>query len=344
MAELRVTIIVPVRDEAERLPGCLDAIAAQDFPAGLAEVLVVDGGSSDGTPEVARTLIAGRGWSRADVLHSPVGDRSSNLNHGLEHASAPIIVRVDARSRIPSHYVRRCVELLECRTDVAVVGGRQRAVAGGRRVVDVGVARALNNRWGMGLSRYRRSTASGETDTVYLGTYRTAQLRQAGGWRTDFAVNEDFDLNRRMRRFGTVWFDSELTVDYVARSSLAGLARQYWAFGTGKARYWRVSGDGPRPRQLVLLGAPVLLLAVLAGVIATRGLGAAGVIVAGALVLGATVEGLGADGPAGGVMAHMAAGVALGCVATAWLSGVAAGALHRDRQHIEAMRPSERAV
>ena len=337
----RVTVVIPVRNEAERLPGCLDALAAQDIASGEVEVLVVDGVSSDSTVAVACELLAGRSWARADVLHSAAGDRSSNLNCGLAAAAAPVMVRVDARSRIPANYLRRCVELLDDRADLAVVGGRQRAVAAGAGAIGVGVARALNNRWGMGLARYRSAGSSGETDTVYLGAYRTAELRAAGGWRTDFAVNEDFDLNRRLTRFGLVWFDSDLTVDYVPRSSLAALLRQYWAFGLGKARYWRVSGDRPQPRQLVLLAAPVAGLAALGAVLAAFGLVAAGSVLIAGLAGGLVIEAAGSDGPRAGLGAHLAALAALGCMAGAWLAGVAIGAVRPVGKPVAVGRPAK---
>lgn len=327
MSGPKVTVVIPVRDEATRVPGCLAALAAQDFPLELVEVLVVDGGSFDDTVDVARGLLAGQGWGRAAVLHSAAGDRSSNLNCGLANAGSPVLVRVDARSRVPAHYLRRCVELLDNRPELAVVGGRQRAVAAGPRTVDTGVARALNNRWGMGLARYRGAGASGEADTVYLGAYRTRQLLAAGGWRTDFNVNEDFDLNRRLARFGVVWFDRDLTVDYLPRSSLVGLGRQYWAFGTGKARYWRLSGDRPRPRQLVLLSAPLLGLGAVVGTWTVAGAVAASTVAAAGALVAAMVEVFGSDGPTSGLRAHLAAIAALACIAGAWLAGVVVGAL-----------------
>lgn len=320
-----VTVVIPVLDEAARLSDCLAALAAQDLPASTIEVLVVDGGSTDGTVAEARRLLAGRGWWRAAVLSSPAGDRSSNLNVGLAAASAPMLVRVDARSRPPSHYLRRCLDVLEARPDVAVVGGRQRAVAPGGGTMAIGVARALNNRWGTGLSKYRRSTVSGPTETVYLGVYRTAQLRGIGGWRTDLAVNEDFDVNRRLRPLGTAWFEAGLTVDYVPRP-LLGLLRQYWAFGIGKARYWRLSGDRPRPRQILLLAGPAAGLALGGAVLATAGAGAAGLLVASAAAAALAVEVVGTDGPrAEGPASHLVATAALAGACSAWWAGVVAG-------------------
>lgn len=48
----RLSVIVAARNEAEDLPGALDDLLAQDYPD--LEILVVDGGSTDGTAEVAR--------------------------------------------------------------------------------------------------------------------------------------------------------------------------------------------------------------------------------------------------------------------------------------------------
>ncbi len=340
----RVTVIVPIRDEEERLAGCLDAIAGQDLEPELVEVLVIDGGSTDSSVAVARQLLAGRGWARAEVLHCAAGDRSSNLNVGLAAAATPILVRVDARSRIPSHYVRRCVEVLDERGDVAVVGGRQRAVTADGGAVSVGVARALNNRWAMGLSRYRRATTSGAADTVYLGAYRTAELRAAGGWRTDLAVNEDFDLNRRLAQNGMVWFDALLTVDYLPRSSLPALARQYWAFGLGKSRYWAVSGDRPRPRQLALLAAPPACLALLGAVLVGSGPDAAGACLLTGLGVGLFVEVVGADAPRAGLRGHIAALAAMVCVSGGWLAGVGVGSFRSASPATTVGRPVERAA
>jgi glycosyltransferase involved in cell wall biosynthesis len=47
---LPVSVIVPVRNEARNLPRCLESLR------GMGEVYVVDSGSSDETPEIARTF------------------------------------------------------------------------------------------------------------------------------------------------------------------------------------------------------------------------------------------------------------------------------------------------
>ena len=77
-----ISVVVPARDEADRIGPCLDGLAGD--PA-IAEVLVVDDGSTDGTAAVARA----RG---ARVVRAPVPPpgwvgKPWALQQGLEAAS-----------------------------------------------------------------------------------------------------------------------------------------------------------------------------------------------------------------------------------------------------------------
>ena len=248
------TVLIPAKDEARWLQECLESIAAQDYPHHMLEVVVVvDGGSTDRTDLIAKEFLEDQDFARTEVLRSPGGGTPGNLNAGLSVARGEVLCRVDARSRIPVHYVRTCVEALVTRPDVSVVGGAQVAVPSRDDAVGTGIARALNNRFAMGWSRYRRGAESGASDTVYLGAFRTEQLRKVGGWSVRFPTNQDFELNRRLGVDGLVWFDRSLPVEYIPRTTINDLYRQYVRFGRWKVRYWRRTGDRPRPRQVALL-------------------------------------------------------------------------------------------
>jgi glycosyltransferase involved in cell wall biosynthesis len=327
-----VSVIVPARQEASDIVACLEAIAAQDLPRPRFEVIVVDGGSSDGTAEVARQAVAALDLDRATVLVNPEGSTSSNLNVGLAAASGEVVCRVDARTRIEPHYVSTCLRRLHERPDVAVVGGAQIAIARTGNARDVGIARALNNRWSMGGSAYRRQTASGPSDTVYLGAFRRAQLSAVGGWDEALISNQDFDLNRRMASEGLVWFEASLRSGYVPRAGLGQLWRQYRRFGRAKVRYWRHTGAAPQPRQWVLIaGPPIVAAALVGGLAATSGPWRALVGLA-ALGTAVTVEGTGTTEPAGGVAARGASVAAMGVVTTAWWLGVVQEAITPSRE------------
>ena len=323
MSDVLVTVLVPAKDEARWIGACLASIAAQGYPHHLLEVIVVvDGLTTDATESDARRALSGHDYFDADVLRHASGGTPANLNAGLARAQGQVVCRVDARSRIPPDYVRACVEVLQTRAEVAVVGGAQIAVAPSDDALGRGIARALNNRWGMGLSRYRRGAESGASDTVYLGAFRTTDLRAAGGWNTALSTNQDFDLNRRLAKTGVIWFDGSLPVEYVPRPNLRALYTQYRRFGSWKARYWRLTGDRPRPRQVVLMvGVPLAALAGAAVVTfgSTQQRAVATVSAAAAL---AFVEWRGSPTPRGGPAVHAWSAVALGVVGFGWLRGV----------------------
>jgi succinoglycan biosynthesis protein ExoA len=315
-----VSVLIPAKDEEAWIGQCLASVVGQDYPHDLIEVIVVvDAASTDRTDVRAKAILEASDFARVEILRSAGGGTPGNLNVGLAAVGGAVVCRVDARSRIPSGYVRRCVGILDTRPDVAVVGGAQVAVASRDDETGLGIARALNNRFAMGWSRYRRGAASGAGDTVYLGSFRADDLRSVGGWSMDFATNQDFELNRRLRFRGLVWFEAGIPVEYVPRSSLRALYAQYARFGRWKVRYWRSTGDRPRPRQVVLLvGVPataLLGLAVLAR--SPRRAVVVGVATAGILAL----EAYGTQGPPARPRGRLTAVAAIGAVATGWLVG-----------------------
>jgi succinoglycan biosynthesis protein ExoA len=334
---LLISVVVPARDEAGDIARCIRAVAASDWPLDDLEVLVVDGGSCDATVSLAQTELDRHPFRRGEVVSNPTGSTSSNLNTGLDAAEGAVLVRVDARSLVPPAYVRTCVEVL-ADPAVRVVGGRQWTVPRDGSIVATGIARALNNRWGMGLARYRRGAGSGPTDTVYLGAFRTDELRAAKGWDERFGTNQDFELNRRLGRDGTVWFDERLVVGYLPRASIVALARQYHRFGRWKVRYWRVTGDRPRPRQMVLLVGPPLLAAV-AALVARRPRYRRVVLPVAAVAAGAVEWWGGRDSPDASAAEHLVALAALAASSGGWLSG-AYRELARSPRRAEDLHPS----
>lgn len=327
-----VTVIVPARDEADDIEGCLHQMGAQDYPVNRLEVIVVDGASTDGTATVAADALKRHGFASSEVVTNETGTTPSNLNVGLGRAHGEVVVRVDARSRIERHHVRTCVEVLGSRPDVAVVGGSQLAMARDARAVSVGIARALNNRWSMGFARYRRRATSGPADTVYLGAFRTDQLRAAEGWDERLLSNQDYDLNRRMSASGAVWFESSLTTGYLPRPDLLALWSQYVRFGRAKIRYWRLTEDRPQRRQVALVVAPPLAVigAASALIVSEQPFPATVLLVSVSVLALAAVDAVGSSGPNATRLADRVHSVlAATAVGSGWWFGVAREFLKR---------------
>ena len=245
-----VTVVIPARNCAAELPGCLDAVSAQTYRGEL-DVVVSVASSADHTGRVAAS--ASCAWPLL-VIQNPAGNTSSGLNAAIGAAAGNVIVRVDAQARIPADYVERAVATLK-RTGAANVGGVQRPV--GRGELSQVIAAAQSSPFGGGPAAFRRGSDEGPADTVYLGVFDAAALESVGGFDESLERNQDYELNWRLREQGhVVWLDPALVVEYQPRSSWAGLARQYFDYGAWKRVVIGRHPRSTRPRQLA---APALV-------------------------------------------------------------------------------------
>lgn len=242
-----VTVLIPTYQEAAAIEACLDAIAAQTSGA-IVETLVVDGGSDDGTQDLAAARPG------VTVLDNPHRIQSAALNIGIGAAEGDVIVRVDGHCLIAPDYVERCLAALDA-SGAAMVGGAMTPVAEG--AVQEGIAAAMSSPFGAGPARFHTGGEAGWVDTVYLGAYRTDVVRAVGGYATDVGVNEDAELAHRMAGHGGVWFDPSIRSTYTPRSSLRAVGRQFYRYGKSRARTVVRHPGSLKARQLI---APALVV------------------------------------------------------------------------------------
>src|SRR5216684_2642456 len=194
-----VAILIPMRNEHRFIATCLDSVLANDYPKAHVEVLVIDGMSTDDSKEIVEAYR--QRHSHIRLLSSPKRLQVAALNIGLRQARGEYVVRMDAHTRYASDYVRKCVELLQT-TDADNVGGVQRAI--GTTYVSRAVAVAITTPFGTGDAYFRYARRQMWVDTVYLGAWRRATLEALGGFDESWAVNEDYELNYRLRRAGAL--------------------------------------------------------------------------------------------------------------------------------------------
>jgi dolichol-phosphate mannosyltransferase len=97
------SIVVPVKDEADNLPGLIDEIAAT-LAGRQFEVIVVDDGSSDATPAVVRQLARSYRFIRCCV-HQRTCGKSAAILTGVRAARADLIVTIDGDGQNDPRYV-----------------------------------------------------------------------------------------------------------------------------------------------------------------------------------------------------------------------------------------------
>lgn len=102
-----VTIIIAARNEEANLGECLNAIADQDYPQELFDVLVVDDHSADGTPELVRKIISDQPLRKLKLLTLDAGiqGKKAAIALAMNYAKGEWIVTTDADCRMDNQWL-----------------------------------------------------------------------------------------------------------------------------------------------------------------------------------------------------------------------------------------------
>jgi len=246
----RVLVVIPTLNETRHLTEVLASLTA-DLPAHWpVNFVIADGGSTDGTVDMAQRLAAAD--VRVHCLHNPQRLQSAAVNLAVaRHGSdADVLVRCDAHCSYPPRFIGRLLESLQRSGADAVVVPMD---SSGSTCFQRAVAWTSNTWAGTGGSAHRGGTQSGFVDHGHHAAFRMASFRRAGGYDESFSHNEDAELDCRQRRLGSrIFLDATLRLGYHPRSSVASLARQYFAYGRGRSRTVRRHPGSMRARQLAL--------------------------------------------------------------------------------------------
>ena len=220
----KISIIIPCRNEETCISSCIESVLAFDFPKESLEVLLIDGMSTDDTPEIIRAYCKKHPFIR--ILQNPARIVAPALNIGIRNARGGIIVRLDAHSYYPPDYIKRCVELLKA-TGAANAGGRFVNVKSGDGIWAEAIQFATGHLFGVGAGVFRIGTKAAFVDTVPYGTFRRDIFDKVGMFDERLTRTEDNEFNDRLREAGyKIAFDPEIKVFYRNQSTLRGLVRQ----------------------------------------------------------------------------------------------------------------------
>lgn len=173
-----VSVVIPVLNEARLLPRCLERVAGQAREAG-AEVLVVDGGSDDGSGTLAGA------WPGVRKLRTARG-RGRQMNAGAHKARGSLLVFLPADTMLPDGALPALARI--DRNGLPVAGGfRQRFDADRPLLRAVSAASNL------------RARVTGIFYGDQVPFLRRELFEHLGGYREDVEM-EDLELGCRLRR------------------------------------------------------------------------------------------------------------------------------------------------
>ncbi len=216
-----VAVVIPMLNEAAALPRLLRHLALLDpVPA---EILAVDGGSTDGSVGIARA-----GGLR--VVEHPVRGRAAQINRGVQEVSAPFVLVLHADTLLPDDAVAVvCRVLADPRTALA---GFTPLLSGFDGV-----------RWGTSLHNVLKTWYAPllfrpslflRGGRLLFGDhamfFRRADFLAVGGCDPALTVMEDADLCIRLARLGRVRLVNRIVITSDRRVAAWGGLRANWIY------------------------------------------------------------------------------------------------------------------
>ncbi len=234
----RLSVVLPVLDEARFLPGTLDRLLDQSLDPVRYELLVVDGGSTDGTREIVRRYEASH--SQVRLLDNPARRSSAGRNVGWRAARGEFVLFVDGHVYLPGRdLLQDCLRAFEAGRQV--LARPQPLDPPGLTPFQRSVALARASWLGHQAGSQIFNEREGEVDPSSSGAgYSRALLEQLGGYDERFDACEDVEFNERVKARGLMALTSpRFAVKYYPRADLGSLWRQVERYGRGRARLWR---------------------------------------------------------------------------------------------------------
>jgi rSAM/selenodomain-associated transferase 2 len=209
---LTISIVIPTLNEAVELPETIRRARANPEAC---EIIVVDGGSRDGTRELAAE-------SGCTVLTAPAG-RGGQLRLGASRARGEIVLLLHADTWLPPEAGRAALEC--CRHRDVVGGGFWKDFRDPTWLMRGARARC-------GLRLWLGGRILGD-QAIFI---RREALERIGGV-PDVPLMEDVELCRRLRPLGRLALANATVVTSTRRFRKLGVLRTYWRMWTVGLRY-----------------------------------------------------------------------------------------------------------
>ncbi|HKQ73718.1 MAG TPA: glycosyltransferase [Blastocatellia bacterium] len=119
---MKVSLVVPVKNEADSIECLMSSVAEQTRRPN--EMIIVDGGSEDGTPEIAEEWISRHSlsdWGRVVRVDDATPGKGRNI--GVANANFSWIAFTDAGIRVERSWLERLIEVAERENQIDVVYG-----------------------------------------------------------------------------------------------------------------------------------------------------------------------------------------------------------------------------
>ena len=225
-----ISIIIPVRNEIKYIRSCVESVINSDYPKDLVQLLIVDGGSIDGT----RGVVAGyvKKYKFIKMLDNKSQTAQTGINIGIQEANGSCLFVIGAHAEYPKNYFSSLAKaLFDLGADC--VGGVLNTDVKNKSKKSESIKSVLSDIFGVGNSVFRiGSEQIMEVDTVAFGCYRSDVFKKHGLFDERLIRNQDIEFNKRIKNKGAkIYIIPSIVVTYYARDNFIDLAKNNYSNG-----------------------------------------------------------------------------------------------------------------
>jgi glycosyltransferase involved in cell wall biosynthesis len=186
-----VTVGIPVKDMAQYVGQAIKSVLAQTYQD--LEIIVVDDGSTDGTPDVVRELMNADPRIHLVIFPENKGQMVAT-NYAIDQAKGEYFVPLSADDVLDPTHLARTHEVLDkdpllefCSTQTDFI------TEGGQPFTDAHPFKQIEKATNKAQDEWKARLRHGN---VYFGAgmYRTQALRDVGGWKQEYGVIADYAM------------------------------------------------------------------------------------------------------------------------------------------------------
>lgn len=259
-----LSIVVPIRNEARFILDTLMQLEKQDYPEDRYELLVVDGMSTDDTPNIVKKFIATHPKLNIKLLENPGQLSSRARNVGARNAQGEVIAYIDGHVYLPDEQLFANIEKLLIENDALALARPQHLDVPGLDKESKAYWIAVSRKTWLGHSTksFIYGDHEGFVDPTSSGfAYHRSVFEKVGFFDESFDAAEDVEFNYRVKQAGLKAYTSpKLLVYYYPREHFLALFKQQTRYGEGRARFVRKYPEAFTFETLVPVGIFVFFL------------------------------------------------------------------------------------
>jgi len=253
-----VTILIPLRNEVERMPTTLRCIANQEYEGEIYAV-IVDNNSTDGSLQIAQKVAQEYGLNYT-CLFEPKEGKSNALNRGLKAIKTEYFITVDADTLLHKKAVNNIVaKILSSPDDVCAVAGHVLV----ENSKDNLLTRVQEWDYFLAIAFIKKVQSLYQRTLVAQGAFsihKTDVVREVGGW--DDTMGEDIVLTwKYFLRNYKVYFEPMAVAFTEVPNRIRDYVRQRSRWARGMLEALKIAGPWKQKEFLAifLTGIDVLI-------------------------------------------------------------------------------------